>query len=289
MSRYSFNSLNSTIETVVEFSGSSTGVYAYRYSVECDEKKNVTPMKKKPVVSDNNFKVEGRRIINFSFFMEQIKKISEHGGDESGCLFTDISVVSERKNGLNSTMRLKCNKCNKLFSLYTYEPSNINDKMGVNYCGVLGTILVGNGYSQYNEFLANLTIPSMAGTSYKKLHDQISIDIQETAHQCMEVAAEEEKQIARTKGHFDDEGEIITVVTDGCWSKRSYGNSYNALSGSATIIGHKTKKVLWSSIRNKYCVGCVRGIDHIIHAIKISTGLPLEWNPIFWWRDSRKV
>lgn len=270
--RYNYNILNSTVETVVQFSGSSTGVYSYRYSNLCDDNENIASMKTLPkktppeMLIGNNFKVEGRRIINFSCFMDQLKKISVHkGADKFGCLFTDISIVSERKNGLNSTMMLKCTKCNKRFSLYTCEPPNINDTMGVNYSGVLGTLLVGNGYSQYNEFLANLTIPSISGTAYKKLHDKISIDIQETAHHCMKVAAEEEKQIARGEGKFDDQGEIITVVTDGCWSKRSYGNSYNALSGSATIIGHKTNKVLWSSIRNKYCLGCAKGTKHICH------------------------
>lgn len=86
----------------------------------------------------------------------------------------------------------------------------------------------------------------MTGTSYKKLHDEISIYIQETGHQCMKVGAEEEKQIARRKCQFDDQGEIMSVVTDGAsyWSKRLYGNSYNALSGTATIIGHSTKKML---------------------------------------------
>lgn len=81
----------------------------------------------------------------------------------------------------------------------------------------------------------------------------------------MKEAAEKEKEIARIEGNFDSEGEMITVVTDGRWPKRFYGNSYNALSGAATVIGNETKKVLWSATRNKYCVGCNRGITHICH------------------------
>lgn len=120
------------------------------------------------MVDENNFKVEGKRIVNFSCCMDQLKKISDHKGlSEFGCLFKDITIISEKRKGLNSTMRLKCTKCKKCFSLYSCEPLNQNDKMDVNYCGVLGTVLIGNGYSQYNEFLANLNIPSMSGTSYK--------------------------------------------------------------------------------------------------------------------------
>lgn len=62
------------------------------------------------------------------------QKISEHNGaDEIGCLFIDISVISEKNKGLNSTMRLKCNKCSKRFSLYTCEPHNLNNKIIVEY------------------------------------------------------------------------------------------------------------------------------------------------------------
>lgn len=209
--------------------------------------------------------VEGRRIINFSSFMERLKIISIHD-EQNGCTFKNLFVISEHKNGLNSVMKMKCNNCNRVFTMSTCDsPYSKVSKMDVNYSGVLGTVLVGNGFSQYQEFLANLEIPSLCGVSFKKLHDKVSIDIKQTAKKCMKRAAEEEKEIARKEGRFDDEGEYITVVTDGCWSKRSYGNSYNALSGSATIIGNCTKKVIWSAVRNKYCSGCSRGVDHICY------------------------
>lgn len=207
--------------------------------------------------------VEGKRIIHFSRFMEQLKKISvHHESTKLGCSFKHLFVLSELKKGLNSVIKLKCQSCKNEFTLYTCDSPYDNDKMNINYCGVLGTLLAGNGFVQYSEFFANLEIPTLSESAYKNYHDSIAKDVRETAIHTMKAAADEEKKIARDDGSFDDEGELITVITDGCWSKRSYGNSYNALSGSATIIGNKTKKVLWSGIRNKYCVSCCRGLEH---------------------------
>lgn len=52
----------------------------------------------------------------------------------------------------------------------------------------------------------------------------------------METAGKEE-QIAREKGDIDENGVAkITVVADGGWSKRSFGHTYNALSGVVSFV-----------------------------------------------------
>lgn len=38
-----------------------------------------------------------------------------------------------------------------------------------------------------------------------------------------------------------------------CWSSRSYGNNYKALSGAAAIVGRRYGEVLFLGIKNKYC------------------------------------
>lgn len=100
----------------------------------------------------------------------------------------------------------------------------------------------------------------MFSKTYKKWHDVVAVDLKHTAEKCMKEAVENERQIARSEGSFDEEAEKIIVATDGCWSKRSYGSGYSAQSGSASIIGVRTKKVLWSAVRNKNCVGCNRKV-----------------------------
>ncbi|EFA13422.1 hypothetical protein TcasGA2_TC010268 [Tribolium castaneum] len=52
-------------------------------------------------------------------------------------------------------------------------------------------------------------------------------------------------------------GEIDTVVVDGAWTKRSYKSNYNASSGVATIVGARTKKILYVGVKNKNCKKCM--------------------------------
>lgn len=52
----------------------------------------------------------------------------------------------------------------------------------------------------------------------------------------MENAASIERKHALDEGNVDEDGvPYITVYVDGGWSKRSYGHSYNALSGTVSI------------------------------------------------------
>ncbi|KAH0822733.1 hypothetical protein GEV33_000059 [Tenebrio molitor] len=63
-----------------------------------------------------------------------------------------------------------------------------------------------------------------------------------------------EAEIAKQKGNVDSDGiPFTTVDVDGGWSKRSYGHNYNALSGTAIIIGKESKKALYMGVRNKFC------------------------------------
>ncbi|KAI5630711.1 yqaJ-like viral recombinase domain-containing protein [Phthorimaea operculella] len=79
------------------------------------------------------------------------------------------------------------------------------------------------------------------------------------AEECMLSAAKEEADAARLRENLDSTvTPTIPVEADCCWSKRSYKNQYNALSGVAAIIGHHTGKVLHIGVRNKYCVICAR-------------------------------
>jgi hypothetical protein len=63
---------------------------------------------------------------------------------------------------------------------------------------------------------------------------------------------------------------VVTVVADGAWSKRSYKSNYNASSGVASIVGYRTKKYLFMSVRNKYCAICDRALktNHIVREHK---------------------
>ena len=70
------------------------------------------------------------------------------------------------------------------------------------------------------------------------------------------MAGQLEKQLALENNEIINGIPYITVVADGSWTKRSYGNAYDSLSGVGAIIGYRTRKVLFVGIRNKYCTVC---------------------------------
>lgn len=79
----------------------------------------------------------------------------------------------------------------------------------------------------------------------------------------MRKAGEEEAKHAKEIGSVDSDGNpMITVIADGCWSKRSFRNNYAASSGAAAIIGAYTGKLLYLGIKNKYCMICARAANN---------------------------
>ena len=74
--------------------------------------------------------------------------------------------------------------------------------------------------------------------------------------EAMKEAADEEKQHAIETQDYHDGVPAITVVADAGWSKRTHKHSYNAKSGVAVIFGAHTKKLVFLSVRNKYCCIC---------------------------------
>ncbi|KAB0790502.1 hypothetical protein PPYR_04741 [Photinus pyralis] len=118
----------------------------------------------------------------------------------------------------------------------------------------------------------------MSSRMYDTLHQEVC-DAWITG---MSNAANEEKRLAVQDENLDKNGiPLITVVADGSWSKRSYHNNYNSLSGAAVIIGFRTKKVLFLGVRNKFCTTCkspkkIRQLPNHISVTKSGVALQLE-------------
>ena len=107
------------------------------------------------------------------------------------------------------------------------------------------------------ELTSVLDIPCMSSKTFNNIRKEVNSDWETTALACMKAAAEEEKLAAVARGDVGSDGiPEITVVTDGCWSKRSYKTNYNALSGAASIVGNHTGKILFISVKNKFCLVC---------------------------------
>jgi hypothetical protein len=92
--------------------------------------------------------------------------------------------------------------------------------------------------------------------TYIKNRENVINDFEKTAMESMKMAGEIEKQLALERNETINGIPYITVIADGSWMKRSYGNAYDSLSGVGAIIGHRTRKVLFIGIRNKFCTVC---------------------------------
>ncbi|XP_036150394.1 uncharacterized protein LOC118648181 isoform X2 [Monomorium pharaonis] len=135
------------------------------------------------------------------------------------------------------------------------EPTE-SDKLDINTAAVSATITAGIGYSTLHEMCAGMNISCMSEVTYIKYREKVFENFQETALENMKKAGEIEKQLAIENNEVIDGKGLIAVVADGSWNKRSYGKGYDSLSGVGTILGYRTRKVLYMGVFNKYCSQC---------------------------------
>lgn len=230
---------------------------------------------------NHEMEIEGRRLVDFNFVLDQLREISEHSDE---CLFTEAKLESEIRNGLNTKLIFRCSNCGKNFVV----GMTASDTLCINSTAVLATNMIGIGYSQLEQLASVLNVPVMCAENYKKFNDKVGTYWRETADESMRKAAEEERKIAIELGDVDDDGiPFTTVVVDGTYSKRAYNKNYTALSGVAAIVGCHTGKILWIGVKNKYCVICVRSANKNIspapHACTKNYSGPsseMEWQSI---------
>lgn len=199
--------------------------------------------------------VSGRRIVDIAFFLKSIQRIKHKGFD---CVFSENMVlVNEKRNGFISNFFFKCSICGIIDNIYSEDPDK--KALNINMSITAATINTGQGYSQLEEFMAVLDMPCYANSSYQKYHEKVYNHLFDATLDEIKLAGMEEAKLAIENGEMDDQKRaLVTVVADGAWSKRSYKTNYNASSGVASIIGYRTKKCLFMSVRNKYCVICDR-------------------------------
>ncbi|KAF5307214.1 hypothetical protein FQR65_LT00730 [Abscondita terminalis] len=99
----------------------------------------------------------------------------------------------------------------------------------------------------------------MSSNTYLRTASKVNSIWETTAARKMRDAAKKEADYAIQTGNVDENGiPLLTVVADGCWSKRSYKSNYSALSGVAAIVGNHFGEVLYFGVKNKYCKVCIR-------------------------------
>lgn len=178
------------------------------------------------------FKITGKRIVDISFFIEQLKQMNSHGAFD--CTFADMDIISEELQGFRSGLKFKCKQCNVTKVLWTGQPGA--DK-NINQEAVIAIMSIGGGFSNMEEMFSGMDIPTMSQSTYNKEHSKVCDAWEIAALQSMEEAAAEEKRLAIERGDIDNEGvPYFAVVADGSWAKRSYRTNYSSLSGMVSLI-----------------------------------------------------
>lgn len=178
--------------------------------------------------------LSGKRIVDIIFFINQLQTFNKHGPFD--CNISDMKLISEKRKGLISGITMKCNMCNYTATLWT-EDLNDNKNMNTNSAAVAGIVKIGGGFANLEEFMSTLNIPPMSVNTFNQQNDKISDAWELTAIKEMEIAANEEKEIAIERGDVDLDGiPLLTVIVDGSWAKRSYKSNYASLSGVVSIF-----------------------------------------------------
>lgn len=175
------------------------------------------------------------------------------------CEFGKLVFTDEIRRGLQSSFLFRCETCGnsvKFHSTPTYD-----DTENINTSAVLGIISIGLGYYHLEEFLSHLNIPSMSYVTYHKYEEErIQPEYLKLCKQLEDEALAEEIRLAQANNEVDSAGNaLIAVEFDGSWEKRSYNTNFSSLAGCAAIIGLRTKKILYSNTRQKYCHICKLG------------------------------
>lgn len=175
-----------------------------------------------------------------------------------GCSACDAGKIIFKKEiarGLKSSFIFGCNSCEKEMR-FNSCPTN-DDTEDINLSSVLGITAVGLGYYHLQEFLAHLNVPVMSYVTYHKLEEQIQPQYRELSKTLEAEALSEEIKLAKELNEIDSAGNaLIAVEFDGSWEKRAYSNNFSSLAGCAAIIGLRTKKILYSGVKTKYCHVC---------------------------------
>jgi hypothetical protein len=141
--------------------------------------------------------ISGRRIIVIAYFINKLKRISDHG-ILFDCSFKNMFRKSEIKKGLRSGFVFECEMCKKIDTAWT-EPE-ISGYVNVNTSAVAGTISAGGGYATLQGAMG---VHCMSNRTYTKHHSTVSEGWEISALQEMKNAAEEEIALARQRGDVD--------------------------------------------------------------------------------------
>ena len=114
----------------------------------------------------------------------------------------------------------------------------------VNTKAASGMIHAGIGQSHLNNLLSTLNIQQISHTSLKDREEEIGAIIETSANNSVDAALKQEQELTVKEKYVEDGVPGIEISSDAAWQKRGSQRSYNNLSGNASAIGKRTKKIV---------------------------------------------
>lgn len=200
----------------------------------------------------------------------------------TNCEYGILTYSKEIRKGSQSSFIFLSGDCGETVRLNS-SPS-YDDTKNINVSAIFGITAIGLGHYHLQEFLAHLDVPSMSYVTYHKYEeDKIQREYFNLSKQLEAEALNEEIKLAIQLKDVDSAGNaLIPVEFDGSWEKRAYTGNFSSLAGCAAIIGLRTKKILYSAVKKKYCHICKLVNLAVLHhenttARKTSMDLQVEW------------
>lgn len=207
---------------------------------------NQQPTQQQPSTSAQPNPGEGSRIVEINYFLEQLQKI-KHAED---CTGSNLQVIDERFLGSYSLQTMKCMSCQTQGQVYTNRPQ-INELM------TLSSMAAGQHITGARRLLNPLNVPIMNPKTYDRWQHIVGQKVLRLALASCRYWATREIEMARDAGMPQtEEYQHVRGETDGCYSKRSYGNNYSSMSGGVAFIGQYTKRVIDFEVAQTYCQTC---------------------------------
>ncbi|KAF9409727.1 hypothetical protein HW555_011017 [Spodoptera exigua] len=150
--------------------------------------------------------IQGRRIVNMMYFIQQLQKISSHSS-LFDCNLKDMTLIGESRNGLISKYKFKCIMCQKDF-IVTNEELASEHNINANLAAATGITSAGIGFSQFKEITACMDLPIFTKSTYLKIQDNVYEKWEATAVESMEIAAIRERDAAIVGRRF---GQVLFI------------------------------------------------------------------------------
>lgn len=204
-----------------------------------------------------------RAILSKSSVIECVLSVSAHA---KACEKFDMSFSKDMSKGISTKIIFTCT-CNWKV---VCQSNSGNESLNINQAVAMGCNVAPLGHDALKHFLTPLDIRYPDFRTYASEQNLAAEMLNENALRSMTEAAIEERRLAEERQEYVFVGgkqyPAICVITDGSWAKRTYGHSFSSHYGMAVIIGEKTGKVLFASVRQRVC---------LIHSKYERKGLPV--------------